>query len=140
MPVTKKSRTAATGTTRCVSVFCRFQAPCLNVGARTNANTTPVKVMATVPMYLITYQAVPAGFCSRRRTSPTAQISAIRMLDWIVKNIKTRLPPMKIFRPAPALLRIPMTAETITMIFSAMERMLAFKDGFIWSSPCQGKW
>ena len=41
------------------------------------------------------------------------------MLDWIVKNMNTRLPPMKLFLPARALISVPAIAQRITVSFRA---------------------
>lgn len=49
------------------------------------------------------------------RTAQTALMMATAIFDWIVKYIKTRLPPMKTRLPALALRKTPRPADTITM-------------------------
>ena len=45
------------------------------------ANTTPVSVIETVPTSFTVYHALSAGLRWNRKTSPAAQISAMRILD-----------------------------------------------------------
>ena len=51
---------------------------------------------------------------------------AMAMLDWMVKYMKTRLPPMKKFLPAEALMTVPTAADITVISFRIALIILAF--------------
>lgn len=121
VPTTKKSAIEAIGTMTWVKTFIGTHAPGPIVGARTKAKTPPVKVIDTVPMYLITYHQFGILALTSIKISPTSEMIANAILLWMVKYMNTDVPPMNEPVLALALKMVPVIANTITMIFSAIE-------------------